>query len=357
MGESQDTEPDSTQSTSILELLLGTEEGGSGSSKKKKRRRNKLPIETAKTSFRREAKQWVELALLPVNTIYYDDFDLEDEIKRIEAGGPIVRAQEFRRINGNVARSGRDCKGRLLWVCFPGIIRSSGVDRLNDMMTRFGEQIGLGTTNSDDESDQAIDGEEIDGEFKYILGKLTGSVDLCRACVEEDGPNQTVGPSDELSGDNHDPACRLFQDLLLLNVRLNTVLQRIDQHAHDQSSHLRKRLGKQNPSIGALNAVDNLLWQGRTIDFNRRTPPQLDPYAHKESWTPMVCLGDTKRGDLRLTTLGDDLFFETGTIIFTRGAALEHEVLDFDGKQRIAITHYTPANVWDVANLSYPSRL
>lgn len=148
--------------------------------------------------------------------------------------------------------------------------------------------------------------------------------------------------------------CRqLVNELKLTSHRMNTILQLIDEPAYDASKELRSRLDKL-PYHRTLTSIDNLLWEGRSIIFNRTTPNHRDRRDMEAAWTPLLTAGEYEGGDLRLEGLGTDLSYGPGSIIFIRGGIMKHEVLDWEGRQRIAVAHFTHKYFWERLGVTYP---
>lgn len=146
---------------------------------------------------------------------------------------------------------------------------------------------------------------------------------------------------------------KIISELELLSHRLNTILEQIDPPAFKAHQKLRDHQMRE-PYYQALASIDPLLWEGRSVIFNRTTPEHQDRRDERMAWTPLVILGKCKGGDLRLADLGINIHYEPGTIIFIRGASLKHEVLQWEGSQRIAVAHFTHANIWHQAGIAYP---
>lgn len=143
----------------------------------------------------------------------------------------------------------------------------------------------------------------------------------------------------------------LVDNLAGLSIRINIILQRADPKGYAQHVRLREAL-KSKSFMKVLTAIDELLWLGRSIIFNRETPEHCDGRDMPEAWTPLVTLGNTTGGDLRLSDLNTDLFYEPGAIIFIRGGALKHAVLPFQGTQRIAIAHFIHWYTWEANGIT-----
>lgn len=138
----------------------------------------------------------------------------------------------------------------------------------------------------------------------------------------------------------------LVDALAGLSIRINLILQIADPQGYEQHVQLLDAL-KQKAYMRALTAIDKLLWVGRSLIFNRETPGHYDGRDMPQAWTPLVTLGNTTGGDLRLYDLQTDLFYEPGTIVFVRGGALKHGVQPFQGTQRIAIAHFIHWYTWE----------
>ncbi len=145
----------------------------------------------------------------------------------------------------------------------------------------------------------------------------------------------------------------LVKDLQLLSYRINTILEEADPDAFEAFKRLNEALAKE-PYHEAIQKIDPLLWEGRSIIFNRTTSRHIDNRDSRVAWTPLVAFGDFKKGDLRIHTLGSDMYYEPGTVIFLRGGILEHEVLEWEGPQRISIAHFTHKYIWEGHGVEHP---
>jgi hypothetical protein len=113
-------------------------------------------------------------------------------------------------------------------------------------------------------------------------------------------------------------------------------------------------LRKKYPHVKAWSAIDGLLWEGRSFQFNRQTPLHPDSTDPPKCWVALVALGHFKGGHLFIPRLNLRLWYEPGTIILLRGHILPHVVEAFFDGQRISIAHFTHESLWDALGLQLP---
>ncbi|KAJ8579255.1 hypothetical protein M405DRAFT_754724 [Rhizopogon salebrosus TDB-379] len=103
-----------------------------------------------------------------------------------------------------------------------------------------------------------------------------------------------------------------------------------------------------------LQSIDELSWEGRSVQYNRQTPLHPDSTDPPSAWVALVALGKFKGGSLFIPRLNLVLYYEPGTIIFIRGHILPHEVLAFHDGQRVSIAHFTHESLWNEMKMKCP---
>jgi len=93
-------------------------------------------------------------------------------------------------------------------------------------------------------------------------------------------------------------------------------------------------------------SIDPLLFQGRSVIFNRQPPNHVDGKDPKLAWNPLATAGSYTEGRLRIRRLGLRVWFGGGACVFLHGAILHHEIEPFSGGQRIFIAHFCHQSLW-----------
>lgn len=108
------------------------------------------------------------------------------------------------------------------------------------------------------------------------------------------------------------------------------------------------------PHAKAMDAIDGLMWEGRSLQYNRQTPLHPDSTDPPQAWVALVAFGRFTKGFLWIPRLNLLLFYGPGSIIFLRGHILPHEVLAFEDGQRVSIAHFTHQSLWEEMDISLP---
>lgn len=145
---------------------------------------------------------------------------------------------------------------------------------------------------------------------------------------------------------NYSACALVVSEISLLSERVNETLRCLDPEAHTSHQELAQSLSKAYPHVRARAAIDPILFQGRSIIFNRQTPNHFDTKDPKLGWNPLTVAGAFTGGRLRIRRLGLRMWFGGGACAFVRGAILEHEIEEFDGGQRISIAHFCHDSLW-----------
>lgn len=148
-------------------------------------------------------------------------------------------------------------------------------------------------------------------------------------------------------------ATQLVSNLKLLNTRLNALLQFLDPAQFMAMERFAEAIRQKFPHVKAWSAIDGLLWEGRSLQFNRQTPLHPDSTDPPNCWVALVSLGEFTKGQLFTPRLNLRLWYEPGTIILLRGHILPHEVEEFFGGQRVSIAHFTHESLWKALGLSF----
>ena len=142
-------------------------------------------------------------------------------------------------------------------------------------------------------------------------------------------------------------------DLLnLATHRINQLLGLLDPDAFHSHTRLRKHLMKMHSHVRGRGGIDESLFQGRSIIFNRATPLHFDLGEPPNGWTPIYALGKFQHGHIRFPSLGLRLWFGPGAGVFFHGRIFAHEIEKFEGGQRISIAHFCHQSVWRHAGIT-----
>lgn len=137
-----------------------------------------------------------------------------------------------------------------------------------------------------------------------------------------------------------------MDEIALLSKRINKVLEMLDPEAYQSHQVLAERIADRHPHARAPASIDPLLFQGRSVIFNRRTPLHVDRRDPKLGWNPLTTAGTYEGGRLIIGRLGLRMWFGGGACVFLRGAILPHEIESFDGAQRISVAHFCHSSLW-----------
>ena len=92
---------------------------------------------------------------------------------------------------------------------------------------------------------------------------------------------------------------------------------------------------------------DPLLMEGREVLFNRISGNHLDGQDPRLGYAGLYSCGTfTSGGWIYFRQLKLKIRLLPGDFILIRGRVLEHEILEFDGGQRISIPHFTHTSLW-----------
>lgn len=145
---------------------------------------------------------------------------------------------------------------------------------------------------------------------------------------------------------NYSACAKLVYEIKLLSVRLNEALKQLDPDAHKSHKDLSEKIKLDYPHARARASIDPILFQGRSVIFNRQTPNHVDKKDPKLGWNPLTTAGDYTGGCLRIRRLKLRMWYGPGCCVFLRGAILPHEVEEFEGGQRISIAHFCHESLW-----------
>jgi len=87
---------------------------------------------------------------------------------------------------------------------------------------------------------------------------------------------------------------------------------------------------------------------------NRSTPAHRDPGASSSTFDLLVSAGTHTSSSIHIYDVNANLEYQPGTIVLLCGRVLKHEVLSWNGGERICIAHYMWDNVHQRLNLPRP---
>lgn len=150
-------------------------------------------------------------------------------------------------------------------------------------------------------------------------------------------------------------SCRLLKELNWFSQGINEAFLGLDPIQHAAHVKLRETAESRYPHIAALNAIDPLLMQGRSIIANRFTDEHIDGLDPAQGWAVLGAFGPFQGGgSLRVPRLNTRTPFNSGDLIFIRGGALAHEVESWEDGQRFSIAHFTHKSVWRELGVELP---
>lgn len=141
--------------------------------------------------------------------------------------------------------------------------------------------------------------------------------------------------------------CNYMEELDLLSEQVNQVVKLVDPVFYQSLLKLQDAV-QGCSSMKALNSIDQLLFEGRELLFNRQSGPHKDSQDPKGGYAGLYALGNFKGGNLRVNLLKGSIRMrlEPGDFILLRGRVFEHWVEDWTGGQRIAMPHFTHTSLW-----------
>lgn len=96
--------------------------------------------------------------------------------------------------------------------------------------------------------------------------------------------------------------------------------------------------------------ADSLLFEGRSLIFNRQTSRHIDGRDLLSGWQVLIAGGDfSSGGSVRIPKLGLRLRLLPGDMVMIRGRVLAHEIEPWKGGQRISLVNFTHESVWRYA--------
>jgi hypothetical protein len=122
----------------------------------------------------------------------------------------------------------------------------------------------------------------------------------------------------------------------------------LDPAAFESHVELSEKIKERHPHARARATLDPILFQGRSVIYNRQTPNHVDRKDPKLAWNPLTTAGkDYTGGMLRIRRLGLRMWFGGGACVFLRGAILHHEIEPFGDGQRTSIAYFCHKSLWD----------
>jgi len=260
----------------------------------------------------------------------------------------------FRRLVPGKPRVIVDLKGRPIVWYFPGFLKE------RSQQAAFGQAMGLAKdglhilkmTNGDSEGKGGPE------HYVHPAGGKAGVAMLVPAWHMTGHPNKQALPSRTLAAPDTVKDCCAIQEFLYAfrdtAQRLNFLLWAINPRIYCAYKELRARIDRRCAATRSAGLYFNSVWMGLSMIFNRRTPGHTDTKGSPWGLDCLLTLGNYRKGDLRLTSLGIDLSYLPGTAVVIYGKVLEHEVLEFYGTQRICAAFFAHRDVLEEVRLDLP---
>ncbi|KAG1726213.1 hypothetical protein EDB19DRAFT_1833511 [Suillus lakei] len=199
-----------------------------------------------------------------------------------------------------VPRMGLSADGVPIVLHLPQIIHERGHDELYSALMEYGSvvplQIGAGADKKKRDKEDA---------YHVVEGQLAGNTKLV-----------TVWHA---VGHKFSAGATLVHRLKLLNVRLNSALRVLDPPQYEAMLKFQVALQTKYAHVKAMDAIDGLLWEGRSLQYNRQTPLHPDSTDPPQAWVALVAF-----------------------------------VLAFEDGQRVSIAHFTHQSLWEEMGIALP---
>ncbi|KAG2029772.1 hypothetical protein BDR03DRAFT_1041897 [Suillus americanus] len=220
-------------------------------------------------------------------------------------------------------RMAKSSDGVPILLHLPAVIHERGEKKLHSVVMEFGKAVTLQMGDGADK-----EGRDRKAAYKIVKGQLAGNVKLVTAwhAVGHTKENAIISRDLIKSAKQFSLGTTLLDNLSFLNVRLNSALKELDPLQFQAMLALRAALRKKYPYVKAMETIDCLLWEGRSIQYNRQTPLHPDSTDPPKAWVALVALGHI----------------------------LPHEVLAFQDGQRVSIAHFTHESLWTELGVHLP---
>jgi hypothetical protein len=143
------------------------------------------------------------------------------------------------------------------------------------------------------------------------------------------------------SGKAFSQSASLLKEFQIFSESINLFLSDIDPAQYASLKKARALAEDKYPFVQMLDRFDPLLMEGQAIMWNRTTPDHKDLRDPKVGWAALVVLGNITSGWLIFRQLNLKVRYQSGDMVWLRGAILDHEVDVWEGEHRICVAHFT----------------
>jgi hypothetical protein len=146
---------------------------------------------------------------------------------------------------------------------------------------------------------------------------------------------------------------------------LDKLFKTISPKLHEAVSEVMKKVAWDQLQIGSKAwAQDKIAEMARgwpssmpgiSVISNRASICHLDVNGHKEWYDFLVAAGTYKQCWFRLPDLGLELQYLPGTLVALNGRILRHEVVEWDGGDRVCYAHWVRPTLLRALSVNFPS--
>lgn len=132
-----------------------------------------------------------------------------------------------------------------------------------------------------------------------------------------------------------------------ISVKVNNFLSFLDPRFHKGLDNLKKTTRKLFPDVKVFADIDELLMEGRSLIYNRKTSFHVDSRDLLNGWQILIAGGHfTQGGSVLIPALGLRMRLLPGDMVALRGRVLGHEIEKWYGGQRICMVNFTHHSIW-----------
>jgi len=289
------------------------------------------------------------------NQVMFPDFDFLKVIRDGELDPPLLSDEVRNREDiledwsDSTPRIGVDKNGDPIVAFFPGFLTKKGQEYFFDAAMKLSEDVPPETNGADRGTRNKV--------YVHHHNQKAGQIKFVKSWYPVGHPGGDSKINAQILGNatRFTAATAAAREMSFTSERINGMLKNLDPAAFKRYSEFNTRLKQAHAHVNAINAVDPIVYQGRIILFNRKTPFHADTQGPPSEWNCLHALGHFTGGSFRIRRLGLRMRYEPGDMFFIRGSILEHEVEDFEGGQRISVTYFSHTNVWEEMGLSLDS--
>jgi hypothetical protein len=121
---------------------------------------------------------------------------------------------------------------------------------------------------------------------------------------------------------------------------LNAVLSMIHPELYQAGLQATRFLKGANALLNRSVAAWPSVFSGITVISNRQTPPHRDRGGWAQSYDLLVSAGTHAHSVLGLSDVDARLVYRPGAVVAVCGKLLRHDVLQWDGGERVCFAHY-----------------